>query len=147
MLTYASAGNVSGTVGSAYAEIGTLWTAAQQGSGAPRILELATARPALYWRPTKEICIFDGVTESAGAAFTEGSTPQKVASNWGGSTMFTASAGTVSGSTAFDGDMNVGASITLGLNGSGTENWYGNIRNLRLWSRALSSSELASMTA
>lgn len=146
VLTYPSAGNISGTVGSAYAEIGTLWSSP------------GGQRNALGFSAS-----IDGLINHSGSIATglraydntnsveQASNPTmfnsqvKYATAWGGSSMKITGNGSAVTSGSFDGSIG-GAIIAVGCSGGSVSQWGGPIRNVRIFGRALSSSELQAIT-
>ena len=148
VLTFASAGNVSGTVGTVYAEIVPTSFGGTNGFG---ILALDSAgnRPAPFVRIDGYLVMYDGTTETALGAAPTVNIVNKVASVWGASSMNCVLNASAIASAAFDGDMNVGTNFLIGGRGTGAgqpNQLYGTIRNIRIFNRALSSAQLAAMT-
>ena len=147
VLTYASAGNISGTQGTAYAEVTTLWTNAN-GPVRAGIFEGSGGGAPLLWNNGVNLLkVYDGSTELAGQAFSGSPVVQKVASSWAGSSVQTATGGASTTTNGFDGDLGMGANIQIG----GTtldpaQYWNGTIRNVRIYSSALPASTLQAMT-
>lgn len=136
VLTYASAGNIVGTLGTAYAEI----TCARPTiSGAsPRVIDSGPASasiPIYFENITGKIALYDGTAAAVGTAITPPVTsPLKLATAWGGTTCSLANAGTVTSAQAFDGDLNVGATIQIGNTALATGNeLFGSIKNANIW--------------
>jgi hypothetical protein len=148
VLTYPSAGNISGTAGTVYAEV---TTAAGQGTNQNVISRSTTVGGPgvpLYLESTNTVNIYDGAGIATKAAATRPyTTSSKLASTWGGSTMATAQAGVVGTAAAFDGDLSVAPGISIGSDSGITGFLNGNIRNIRIWNRKLSNSELQAITA
>ena len=148
VLTYASAGNVADAAGSAYAELTSQWTSAPGGQ-------------AIAIGPASGV----GVLESLGASTTISSDdgavaatksgltdmrlgPGKRASSWSiADGQNSTGDGSAPANNTYDGSHTLGASFGIGGGNTGLNNWYGNIRNVRLLSRAWTSSELVSVTA
>ena len=145
VLTYPTSGNVSGTAGTCYAEV----CGANQTSSNEFFVEIGAVRMALYYDPSggQFMSIYDGTTAAKDSVFVPSSIPQKVASSWGGSSMRTAVGGALGSGAAFDGDMNVGAQITIGNDfATAGSSPFGNIRNVRIWIKALPKYVLKTLT-
>ena len=141
VLTYPTAGNVSGTVGSVYAEFVPVQVGTQI-----TLLGADGFRHYMYANPNF-LSIADG-TNVAGAAnpFTA-NVVSKGATAWGGSAMFTLTNGTGIGTSAFDGNMNAGVNFAVGSNTLGGGGpYFGTIRNVRIYPVALSAAKLQAMT-
>jgi len=139
--TFLTSGNVLGTAGTAYAEV------TGNASAAVTFLELSSAsnRPALAVNASNQFVINDGTTGTTTPALTPSSTPQKIASVWSGSTMKGFVAGVAGTGVAFDGDMNLGASMQIGGGNNGANNINGTIRNVKIWTVALADAQIAGL--
>lgn len=128
-----TAGNMLGTVGTAYAEI--------TGPVASGYI-MQSGQIPLYMDSGTQIRCYDGTTISAGALITPSRTvPQKVASRWGGN-VTTFVGGAPATSTAFDGDLNLGANIFFGSNGGINVFLNGTIKNAKVWGRAVGDAQI-----
>jgi len=139
VLTYPSAGNVSGTVGAAYCEIKT-------GSACGRALSFNAGGTGMIDAETGDSLSFRAYDETNVVNVTAGDSSAstvKQAIAWGGSTLSAARNGTTA-SGSFDGNMSP-TGISIGGTTGGELN--GTIRNVRIWSRQLSASELGAITA
>lgn len=147
VLTFPTTSNVSGTVGTAYAEYKTM---VNNGATSQYILDLGASRPALFINGADEkVSINDGAnTLSFGTADTHG-TSYRAASRWssGDSVMRVVRGGGTVATAAFDGNMNLGANATVGDTGAGGSQLWGNIRNIRIWSRVFTDAELIALTS
>ena len=141
-LSYASAGNISTTIGSVYAE----WTSGVNtvAAAAPIISDSVQASYPLYVNNADKSGIYDGTNVVVyGVATTLPATSvQKSANSWSGTTLSAVSAGGTVATGSFDGTMNMTA---LGIGTSG--NLYGTIRNVRIYSSALTAAQLQAMTS
>jgi hypothetical protein len=148
VLTYPFAGNASASVGSAYAELSNFQSSFETNSVA--ISFENSAGWALYGAGAGEsttISIFDGINIASKTGLTSLVTAsRKRASSWGGSTISVTGGGATVASTTFDGDMG-SAGIGVGCRTAGTSQWFGTIRNVRIWQVQLSASQLQAVTS
>jgi hypothetical protein len=145
VLTYPVAGNVDGTKGSAYAEatVNVIDTASNQG-----VIDIAGAgnRP-LFTRKSSDnkLAYYDG-TNDISTGFTWNDTlKRKMALSWGGSNAKAFMNGTADTARAFDGDFNASV-IDIGRQVA-TGYLYGTIRNVKIWKKALTDTQLTNMTS
>lgn len=141
-LSYPTAGNLVGTLGTCYCEWTTeVLAAALFGD----LISTATGIP-LRIQNTGVLGYFDGTTAAQGPSVTFPSvTPQKGASSWGGASGSVALNGAVTSGLAFDGDMSLGVSISIGINGGGGTVLNGTIKNVKLWTIQLSTAQIAAL--
>jgi len=135
-LTFPTASNVSGTVGTAYvtADLNYAIPFTHQ-----PMLSAASSR-ILYKHPTADkISNYDGTNLLSGVSLSA-STTYKLASAWGGSSKSLVADGGTVYSGAFDGDMSLTTNLNIGTN------MFGHIKNLRIWNRAFTDAELQSIT-
>ena len=142
VLTYVTSGNLSGTQGTAYAEVYKPFA-----GGSPRIIGDAAANGngPLIISSDPQVRFYDGTNYNAGPAFTVGAM-SKIASIWGGSTGRVANNGTLAAATDFDGNMSLGATISIGTE-DGTNSLFGTIRGVRAWLQAISTTQLTVQTS
>jgi hypothetical protein len=155
-LTYSFASNADQTVGTAYAELKTLWTTKISGS-ASESPAVAIAFNAVTYGPlysTSEaatiIRIKDSTNDLSKTGLTDMSTAvRKRASSWksSNSTLLITGDGAAPSSGTFDGTM-LQLSIGIGKGSGGAVSgwWYGTLRNVKLWTTAATSAELQSLT-
>ena len=150
VLTYPSSGNISGTVGSCYAEF-TFPQSTPSGIS-PRLVDTGDAGlsiPLFLANVTGKVTLYD-VTDRAGTAPTfPVTTLTKAASSWGGSTSGLARSGTVT-SASFSGNLNVATTIGIGNRGTGGaagNSLFGTIRNVRIYSTQFTDAQLQAITA
>lgn len=149
VLTYATSGNLLGTVGAAYAEITSLKTAASNGD--PIVLSTYTGTggaPIAVADASRNLGLFDDVAwrSSTTVIALPSAAIQKVACSWGtASKAFLNGAGTAI--VAFDGDLNIGPNMGVGnhANLSGRE-LYGVVRNLKIWKVAVPDADMVKQT-
>jgi len=146
VLTYPFSGNASASVGSAYAELSTFWTT----SGASAAVAFSVADACLWCPGTvadTTIRILDGLNSGTKTGLTSMSTAsRKRASSWGGSTLSVTGDGASVASNTFDGGIG-STSIGIGNFTDGSTNWFGTIRNVRIYQTQLSSAQLQAVTA
>ena len=148
VLTYAFAGNASATAGACYAELSTQWSTAEIASIAVGFISAAAG--TLYREATgtdTAITMFDGTTGLTKSGITAMSTgSRKRVAAWGGSTMSTTGDGAAVATGAFDGNMGSTA-LAIGCDTGGIRNWFGTIRNVRIWTRQLTDAQLQGLTS
>jgi len=146
LLTYASAGNISGTVGTAYAEVTTAYPSPAVGAG--RIIASYPAADFILGADSTFFAIYDGTGwNGLGTYLYSATTPIKSAGTWGGSTTQTAQSGIANATAAFDGDAGVGTLFAVGGQSGGGSELFGTIRNIRIYPAALSTPYLQNLTA
>jgi hypothetical protein len=138
-LSFPSAGNISGTQGTAYAEVVM-----------PNIVNnnwfLGSGNAALYHMASK-LTLFDGTSNRSGNTFIPSQAVQKIAFSWGGATSQTALNGVASAVLGFDGDMGFSAAaLFIAASGSGNQP-NGFMRNIRIFPTQFSGAQLATLTA
>jgi hypothetical protein len=152
VLTYPTAGNFSGTLGSAYAEVATEWGGASDtyaGSNAVRFLSQYNFGKFDFVVYTNKVGLNDGTAWRLGNVFAGGNTIQKIAIKWGGTSTKTFLNGIASSAFGFDGDMNMGIRMGVGSTAIEVANTqlYGTIRNVKIWKKALTDAQLANLTS
>lgn len=141
VLTYPSAGNVLGTVGTCYAEV--MFPNGASSTEPPRIITANSAaeRNLLYVSSVAggkgRLANYDGTGPASEVGYTVdiGGALNKVAASWGGSAA-TVAIGGLSNSGTFDGDFNVNELRIGNLCVAGYE-LNGNIANVCIWTRKL----------
>lgn len=147
VLTYPTAGNVSGTTGAAYAEITSALPASVIDATILGTYSGTGGNPIQIISSANTVGVYDGASQ-AGALLTPRPTPAitKVGTNWSGA----ASAGFVNGTTgagSFDGDLNLGANIAVGDNVStALVSINGTVKNARLWLTAIPTAQMQAAT-
>jgi hypothetical protein len=146
VLTINYVGNLDNTVGAAAA---TLTRKADSTDYQPVFMNSAGTGIPLYIHQTSDKgSVYDGTTILQGPAATALNTPVKIASTWFGTTgglKVTTDGGEVStgnfdGSFAFSGNMHIGGNSGMSLP------LWGNIKNLRIWNKAFTDSQLQAIT-
>lgn len=148
ILSYPGAGNVNTATGAAYAEV-TIASGAGTQQGAV-LYSGVGGRPlekAAGGAPTT-MSSFDGTNNPNKAGITDYSlgVPVKIASAWGTALSVTGS-GLAVATTAFDGTMGDGTTLTPGMSNASGIQWNGTIRSLRAWQVQKSNAELQAITA
>jgi hypothetical protein len=146
-LSYVFTSNASATVGTAYAEVRSLWPTA---TGFYPIVGFAAAtQHPLFNNGAADtaISIGDGtnIVSKAGLSSTN-TAVRKRASSWTGSTLAVAGDGVAAATGSFDGNM---GSSGIGIGTPPTPSnivWNGSIRNVKIFTVAATAAELASMT-
>lgn len=145
-LTYPSAGIVSNTTGSAYAE----WQIPKLTVGNHNILGAASQqRQFLHIVDTSTVQFYDGtnVNQWAVSAFSD-AVVYRSAASWSGTTCSAYVNGAIASpaTKTFDGNLDVTPSVGIGYDNN-TEHPYGTIRNVRLYTRALTAAQVAAIQA
>lgn len=133
------AGNINGTVGTAYCEI------TGQTGKSTYSLYAGGSSVLLLVDTGATVRFLDGTNNNTGASITPSLvTPQKVATTWSGITGMTFANGAGAAATAFDGDLNLGANLLVGST-AGNNIQNGTIRNIRIWQTALTTAQIAAL--
>jgi hypothetical protein len=150
VLIYSNAGVISASEGTVYAELSTAFTVASgykdaissaAGTGASILgISAAAASTTRFSSDGTAIVVKTGLSDMNTGV-------RKTAVSWGGSTSLLTGDGVTPTSSAFDGTMGVTASFGVGCNALGTGNWSGTVRNIYIWNRKLSASELQAITS
>jgi 3-methyladenine DNA glycosylase Tag len=142
VLSYPTSGNFSDTTGSAYAEYGHYsWS----NNSSHRIIG-NTAAPGACLFAGSNSSFRSGVSDNTTALNGPGDTTLgiiKGASKWYGSSMKAFSDGLIGSEGNYDGSFNL---TSLGI-GIGTNPYYGTIRNVKIWKKALLDGQLTNMTS
>lgn len=147
VLTYVFAGNMDASNGGAYAELTTQWTTAAATSQA---LSTDTNTGRLLYVPggaaSTVISVTDGTTVVSKTSITDMATGiRKRASSWGGGQRITGDGGTAT-TGIFAGTIGNSA-IGVGCSASGAGQWFGTVKNVRIWLTRLPESLLQTLTA
>ena len=136
-LSYPTAGNFVGTQGTAYAELQGVNTGGQQ-----NIME-STGYP--MYNGGTSLNMYDGSNAFALGSWTVSSTVTKVATSWSGSVAngFINGALGATSPAAFDGNLNLGANMNII---SGANQFWGTIKNIKIWPVALPAATLQALT-
>jgi hypothetical protein len=142
VLTYSSAGNISGTVGWVHLEYLPPSTTITQAA----LLDPcgATGRSPLYRSNSRTLSMYDGTTVLNGTTMIP-VVQYKLAASWGSNQACSVNGAAVI-SDAFDGDYTIAANIAIGSYSDGSSGAFGTIRNVRIGQRQLSASELQAIT-
>ena len=146
LLTYSvsEAGIIDDTVGAVYVEFTTNWTT-ETLANVGRILTDDTESPLLI-NTDRTLGAFDGTNTHTGDAITGTSTLQKIASNYGASTMNTFLNGVAGTDSTFDDDFALGADLYIGNKSDGTLPLNGTIKRLYIWNRKIPNNVLEGKT-
>lgn len=144
VLAYPTAGNVFSATGSVYAEIDPF--IANDAVNNQAVLDVSAVQYAIYVSTSSKAAIFDGANVTASAGNVSVGTVSKVATNWSGVVAKVSLSGAIATGT-FDGSMNAGANMTVGNKGGAGAAINGTIRNVRIFSTALTDAQLQAMTS
>lgn len=150
VLTYPFSGNADATVGTAYAEAGTLYTAYPASTAivafgafnqGPILGVNGNAVTTQTIRDGTNVVTKTGISSLATAS-------RKRASSWGGAGMLITGDGASAQSGSFDGDI---GSTAIGVGylpsaGAGAE-WFGTLKNIRIWQQQFTAAQLQAITA
>ena len=138
VLTYPLAGNFNTSQGSAYAEVMSVTT-----TESVYLHDSANATYQLATNPDNHA--YDGTSNaiSSGAGISAG-VLSKIATSWGSAGMSCVWAGNAAGTSSFDGTMNM---TSIGVGAGYIASYSKTIRNLRLYSRALTDAQLQQITS
>lgn len=140
VFTYPSAGNISGTVGTIYAEV----VRGTQVSG--RIVDFNNPFRAFFVDTGSGLN--DGTSSITGNGSSVVNSLMKIAFNWGGDVAIGSINGAApSGSGAFDGNLDITGPLYVGTTATPDQSLFGTIRNLRFYPVALSAAQLQAMTS
>jgi hypothetical protein len=147
VLTYDFAGNASATAGTCYAELGTEWTAA---SGNVIPIGLDTGVNSLFFRGNggadTALAINDGTNTVSKTGLSQFSTgTRKIVGSWGDVGLVITGDGLTVSTGTFDGTM-PSTALAIGSNTAGGNNWFGTIKNVRIWTSQLPDGELQVIT-
>lgn len=144
VLTYPLSG--ADAAGTAYGEFGSLWTTA----GATSVLlTLGNTNGRMLYSPSliaTSIQMFDGTSTALKTGLTDMSTgSRKRASSWGGTGQSITGDGASAGTATFDGSMSAAGTIEIG-HMVGSSQWFGTLKNVRIWQRQLPDATLQAIT-
>lgn len=148
VLTYPTSGNVSGTIGAAYAEFTTSDTL----TTSERTILGGTPSGGLVYMNNgagNPLSTNDGTTEisyglNINAPVT---TPKKACVSWAGTSINAALSGTLGTAQTSDGNLSFGASIAIGIDDVGlVRPLFGTVKNVRLWARQLPDAAIVVLT-
>ena len=147
VLTYVAAGNVIGTVGAAYAEVAD-GRASGEVSLDSNVVWAGTDAGLMYrGANSSSLRIYDGTSERTLANFAVSTSVRKIATAWGGSGCSGVVAGGTVATAAFDGVATLGTNLAIGVReGTAGTEWFGTIRNARIYNRKLSDATLQALT-
>lgn len=142
VLTYTNAGNIDDTVGTAYAE----WTANGDFSSRAILMDSLVSKQIVISSSPTAAQMYDGTNASSVTVSARSvDTVYKTASKWSGSGLKIAEGGILGTLGSFTGNFGF-SGIAIGAS-SAPEFWlFGTVRNVRLYSRAISDAQLQAMT-
>jgi len=147
VLTYPFSGNASDTAGSAYAEMLTFSTTGNGTSSIPLALSASGLMMYLNSSDARTASnLFDGTNSATKTGLSDISTaPRKRGCSWGGSGLINTGDGLTPATSSFDGSMG-STSIAVGSTNAGASQWFGTIRNVRIYQTQLSAAQLQTIT-
>jgi len=142
-VTFPSAGNVSGTVGTILA---TLNCTTDENLLTYYLIRFnaAAGNTPLYWAASATSGFYDGTNIVAGPAW-DGS-KKSLASSWGGTSSYVSVGGTSTSVQSFDGDMSIDANAALGRPGNAANFPFCHFQRIMAWDRLLSNDERNAVT-
>lgn len=145
VLTFPFAGNADATAGTCYAELSTEWATADAFSAAVSFRASDGTLRVGAGEAATTITINDTVTSAQKTGLTSMATgSRKRASAWGSNKSATGD-GATPAAAGFGGDMG-SVSIAIGCLTGGTDQWFGTIRNVRIWNRQFTAAQLQAIT-
>ena len=149
LLTYPFAGNALASAGSLYLEKTVEWALNGAASAVPFSFSAANLGIAYVGASVAatRASMFDGTTGFSKLALADQFTGvRKHAASWGAAGQAVTGDGLAPATVAFDGDIG-STNITIGATSGGGTEWFGTIKNVRIWHTQLADSLLQSMTA
>lgn len=144
VLSYVEAGNISGTVGSAYMEFTSAWP----NTGGVNPVIAGDAASDFPYLNASRITGYDGTDRIFNTVTLPATSIQKTALSWGGTVFLGALNGTLGTQRVFDGDLNLSSPMIFGgLAGADSNALNGTIRNFRIYGSALTAAQLTALTA
>lgn len=141
VLTYPGAGNFDPAVGAHYCEYRLLGNTV-----AYKVIFDITAPGAIVNYVGNNSTVRDGTTVLTASAASAIDTNYKQAFSWGGSRMAVSLDGAAVDSSAFDGSLGGSTTLYIGADVNSGNQLNGTVRQLKLWTRALSDVELVVLT-
>lgn len=142
ILSFATASNILDATGSLFCRI----TCGSSNGAQAGIVETNGGGYPLIFTSTNNLGLYDVTAVRQFSALSRPvTTVKKVASTWGGSSCTGYIDGTPSSAATFDGSLNVSANMYFGCTNAGAENINGTIRDIRIWQRTLSDSEVQAL--
>jgi len=143
VLTYPSAGNILGTIGSIYLEGIT----ASSGADIPTAIGNTVTDRGFIYQVLGFQHFYDGTNDILGSAVPAVGALGKYGVSYGGvNANLVNNGGSVTTGT-FDGDLNLDSTFAIGLNGAyTTRSWNGTIKNVRIWGVQLPNATLQAIT-
>jgi len=146
VLTFPTSGNINGTVGSVAITFGVLV------NGSFRSLYnqalIGNVSMPIYTDSERGLKIFDGTDwVGVGASQVLSDSGNRGVTRWGGAEKGVCLNGGDVGTGSFDGDMNFGATVTVGGGFPGFGPYKLVVKNLKIWNRALTDAEMIAITS
>jgi hypothetical protein len=140
VMTFPSAGNIIDASGTVFARASSVWATA---SATSYVLATDSSGRFIYNSAGASTGFnnFDGTTVGSATGTSYQNRVAKLATSWGGSTKTSYFDAVSGGSSAYDGTFVTGA-IAIGVQNGGGGPWNGTIRDVRIWQRVLSDSEV-----
>lgn len=151
VLTFPNAGNVSATAGTVLMDVIPAFdipNSSTPGYGWNYLMDFGASGQGKVELVNNQVRRYDSTTIVSTPAWTPlKNTTYKIGSRWGTTGQRNWLNGTSGSNGAFDGSINSGANMTIGGAGGGTTfNWGGNIKNLRIYKKALSDAQIVELT-
>jgi len=145
VMTFPSAGNISDTVGTSFGR----FTSNLGATGSGHLL--STFSGASGGAPLEiisgNINLFDGTAQRiiSGSVGNPNTSLKRLSSTWSGSSCSGYINGVLGLTATFDGNLNTQTNLAIGCHADGTATLNGTIRDVRIWQRVLSDSQIASI--
>lgn len=151
VLTFPNAGNISDTAGTVLMEATPAFDIPPMGTpgyGANFLVDFGATNGRIQIFNSGYLSRYDGTTILNSPAWTPlKNTTYKIGSRYGSAGQRNWLDGTAGTNGAFDGSINSGANMTIGgYTGSILYNWGGNIKNLKIYKKALSDAQITNLT-
>lgn len=151
LLSYATAGNASNTVGTCLATARTYSAVRTSGAGVPMVDAYSgagTGAPlCIRAAVTGYLSIYDGTSHKYGSiAVGDSAYSGKFSSSWNATVGAVAKDGTLSATAALDGNLNLGTALGIGQEPGTVGNLFGYIKETHIWQSPLTDEQLVTVT-